>query len=200
MMGDADRASEALSKARELALPLGEAALRRWEEFAVSTRARRALATADVKDLEGIHEQYGNQKRFWDQARMGLDLSAIYLAAKRHEEAVRILRPTLNAFKELGDDYGIDLAERNLASALSAVPEGEEEAELLVASISARNRGETDTRRQGAWLCNILTRRLRASGRYSEAEALAAYSGHAGTRIRRMPVPDSGFKPVQQSG
>ncbi|MCX7212142.1 MAG: CRISPR-associated endonuclease Cas1 [Burkholderiales bacterium] len=27
-----------------------------------------------------------------------------------------------------------------------------------------------------------------------------AYSGHAGTRIRRKPVPDSGFMPVQQSG
>lgn len=173
LMGDADRASEALGKARELALLLGDTALRRWEEFAVSTRARRTLATSGVKELERIHERYGNQQQIWDQARVGLELSAIYLAAKRHEEAVRILRPTLNAFKELGDDYGIDLAERNLASALSAVPEGEEEAELLVASISARSRDETDTRRQRAWMCNILTRRLRASGRYVEAEALA---------------------------
>lgn len=183
LMGDANRASEALSKARELALALGDAALRRWEEFAVSTRARRALATSDVKELEEIHKRYGNEQRIWDQARVGLELSAIYLAAKRHEEAVRILRPTLGAFRELGDDYGIDLAERNLASALSAVPEGGEEAELLVASISARIRDETDTRRQRAWLCNILTRRLRASGRYSEAETLATEAIEIATQL-----------------
>ncbi len=173
LMGDVDRASEALSKARQLALPLGDAALLRWEESAVSAKARRALAASDVKELQGIYDRYGDQGRIWDQARLGLELSAIYLAAKRHQEAVRILRPTLNAFNELGDDYGIDLSERNLASALSGLPEGEEEAERLVASISARSQSETDTRRQRAWLCNILTRRLRASGRYAEAEALA---------------------------
>jgi tetratricopeptide (TPR) repeat protein len=76
-------------------------------------------------------------------------------------------------FKELGDDYGVDLAQRNLASALSALPSCEEEAEQLIRAIEERVCDEPDARRQRAWLCNILTRRLRRAGRYEEAETLA---------------------------
>lgn len=173
LMGAANRATEQLEKARELAESLGEKAIQEWRECSIGTKARRALLSEDVAELQRLYDEYGKAGRTWDQARLGLELSAIYLSTKKHEDAVNILRSTWTAFHDLGDDYGIDLSERNLASALSALPGHEEETERLVASISARTHGSSDMRRQRAWLCNILVRRLRASGRFDEAEALA---------------------------
>jgi tetratricopeptide (TPR) repeat protein len=173
LMGDTGRAGAMLAKARELATVLGEDALLLWEEFDVSAKARRALSAADVQELRNIRSRYAEKGRGWDEARIGLELSAIYLASKKFGEAAQVLRPTLQTFRDLGDDYGIDLAERNLASALSAIEGAEEEAERLIAVISARGESGTDERRQRAWLCNILTRRMRTSGRFDDAEKLA---------------------------
>lgn len=173
LMGAANRATEQLEKARELAESLGEKAMKEWREYSIGTKARRALQSEDVAELKRIHDEYGQVGRSWDQARLGLELSAIYLSTKKYEEAVSSLRSTLTTFHELGDDYGIDLSERNLASALSGLPGHEEETERLVTSIAARTQGGADTRRQRAWFCNILVRRLRSSGRFDEAESLA---------------------------
>jgi tetratricopeptide (TPR) repeat protein len=172
LTGNAERANDILKRSRELADQLGDSALLKVEETEISSRARRAMLANDVEDLKQIYSRYKEQGKIWDQARVGLELSAIYLAAKKSIEAAEILRPTLLIFEELGDEYGIDLAQRNLASALSVIP-GNEEAERLIAIITERAEEELDTRRQRAWLCNILTRRLRTAGRYDEAKSVA---------------------------
>lgn len=176
LMGDASRGSELLDRARSLAEALGESAVQSVREVELSSSARRALAASDVKELERIHKHYGDQHRDWDKARLGLELSAIYIAAKNYELAVDMLRPTLAAFERLGDEYGVDLSQRNLASSLSAIPSGQEEAERLIELISSRTTDEPDNRRQRAWLCNLLTRRYRTEGNYDKAEALAKES------------------------
>lgn len=173
LMGDAQRAAALLERAQPLASALGPSAQTNLEEAEISSRARRGLSIEDVAALEDIYRRYGDRQQRWDQARVGLELSAIYMAAKDYEKAREVLRPTLATFKDLGDDYGVDLAQRNMASALSALPGHEEEAERLIGTIEERARDEPDARRQRAWLCNILTRRLRQSGRHKEAEALA---------------------------
>jgi len=173
LMGDAQRAAALLERAQPLAAALGPSAQTNLEEAEISSRARRGLSIEDVAALEDIYRRYGDRQQRWDQARVGLELSAIYIAAKDYEKAREVLRPTLATFKDLGDDYGVDLAQRNMASALSALPGHEEEAERLIGTIEERARDEPDARRQRAWLCNILTRRLRQSGRHQEAEALA---------------------------
>lgn len=173
LTGNAERASDILTRATELANQLSDTARFKVEETEVSSRARRALLANDVNALQEIYSRYLEQGKKWDQARIGLELSAIYLAAKNAISAIDILRPTLTIFEELGDEYGIDLAQRNLASALSAIPGNEEEAEKLITIITERIEEEPDKRRQRAWLCNILTRRLRTSGRYEEAKAVA---------------------------
>ena len=173
LTGNADRANDILKRAKVLANQLGEAALLNVEETEISSRARRAMLANDVEDLQHIYSRYKEQGKSWDQARVGLELSAIFMAAKKSEEATEILRPTLLIFEELGDEYGVDLAQRNLASALSAMPGNEEEAERLIAIITERAGEGPDNRRQRAWLCNILTRRLRTAGRHEEAETVA---------------------------
>ena len=173
LMGDAERAGEILKRAKPLAAQLGEDALISLEEVEISSRARRAMLSSDVEGLQNIYRRYAEQGKNWDQARVGLELSAIFLAAKNYEAAVEILHSTLSTFEELGDDYAIDLTQRNLASALSAIPGKEAEAERLIALITERVGDELDSRRQRAWLCNVLTRRLRTAGRHEEAEAMA---------------------------
>jgi len=173
LTGNAARANDILKRSKELANHLGDSELLQVEETEISSRARRAMLANDVDDLQQIYSRYKEQGKIWDQARVGLELSAIYLAAKKSVEATEILRPTLLIFEELGDEYGIDLAQRNLASALSAIPGKEEEAERLIAVVTDRASEELDCRRQRAWLCNILTRRLRAAGRHEEAKSVA---------------------------
>jgi len=181
LMGDAQRAATLLDRARPLADALGPIAQSMFEEVETGSNARRNLSVESVETLRAIYQRYGDQQRNWDQARIGLELSAIYMAAKEFEKARDILRPTLATFAELGDDYGLDLAQRNLASTLSGLPGHEEEAEHLIRVIEDRSQGEPDARRQRAWMCNILTRRLRHAGRYGEAETLAKEAIDIGT-------------------
>ncbi len=173
LMGDVQRAAALIERAQPLAEALGPSAQTRLEETEISSRARRGLSMGDVTALKDIYRRYGDRQQRWDQARVGLELSAIYMAAKDYEQSCEILRPTLATFEELGDDYGVDLAQKNLASTLSALPGHEEEAERIIGEIEERTRDEPDARRQRAWLCNILTHRLRRAGRYEEAETLA---------------------------
>jgi len=173
LMGDAQRALEVLGKAQPLADALGSSAKLTIEETRISSRARRGLSIEDVEALKNIYQRYGEEGQEWDQARVGLELSAIYISAKEFAQARDVLLPTLTTFESIGDDYGIDLSQRNLASALSAIPGSEEQSEQLMKVIQERAKDEPDTRRQRAWLCNILTRRLRRAERYEEAETLA---------------------------
>lgn len=183
LMGNAERAEELLGKARTHAAALGASAQAIVDETELSSRARRRLRAEDVEALSAIYRRYSDDNRRWDRARLGLELSALYIAARRYEDARDILRPTLADFEQLGDEYGVDLAQRNLASALSEIPGADVEAERLVGIIEERTRAEPDARRQRAWLCNILTRRLRKSGRYEDAERTATEAIAIGSEL-----------------
>ncbi len=173
LMGDAARASELLKDARSLATIIDGVAPSLVQEAELLSRARRNLSVSDIEALQALYSHYDEQKRDWDRARIGIELSAIFISTKKYKDAIEVLRSALNTFKDLGDDYGIDIAERNLASSLSAIPGNEAEAERLISDISLRSGEEVDTRRQRAWLCNILVRQYRASERFAEAEAVA---------------------------
>jgi len=136
----------------------------------LSSRARRTLAAADVQALEEIRERYLLKGLTWDGPRIGLELSAIYIGSHVYEQAVQVLRPTLAGFQEAGDDYGVDMAERNLAASLAAVPGHDAEVDDLASRIEQRSSDSIDSRRRRAWYNNILSRRYRHSGRLADAE------------------------------
>jgi tetratricopeptide (TPR) repeat protein len=96
-------------------------------------------------------------------------MSAIYLAAKEPALAARYLRPAIQIFEEIGDEHGVDLAQRNLASALTADGTSDAEADELIRTIAERSGENDDGRRQMAWLANILTRKYRTAGRLDDA-------------------------------
>jgi tetratricopeptide (TPR) repeat protein len=173
VMGKAGQALAFIERAREYATSLGEDAKSILQEIELLSRARRTLALNDVSEVEKIQERYGSLGAMHDQARILIELSAMYMGAKSFERGSDAARKALMIFRNLGDEYGVDIAERNLASSLSALSDNEEEVEQLISRIAARNAPSDDTRRQRAWHINILTRRFRQSGRYAEAEELA---------------------------
>ncbi|MCV9960294.1 DUF4062 domain-containing protein [Pararhizobium sp. BT-229] len=170
LMGEAARASELLSRAEELSRHLDDEAQARVAEFALASRARRTLAASDVEGLLGAWNHYGEMGLTWDRARLGLELSALYISSKSFEQAVAVLRPTLLEFQETGDEHGIELAERNLAAALAGLPGNDTEVDDIVSRIAGRPDQAFDPRRQRAWHNNILSRRYRNAGRLNDAE------------------------------
>jgi tetratricopeptide (TPR) repeat protein len=173
LSGRRDRALELLNQAELLAPSLGGEAMEDLEETKLTLKARAGLSAADVEAVLELYKSYGEKGREWDRAKIGLELSVIYIGAKRFAEAVDVARSALEGFERTGDEFGIECAQRNLAVSLAATDGGHEEAESLIRLISERQSGEQDNRRQRAWYCNILTRRYRESGRYPEARAAA---------------------------
>lgn len=173
LSGNHERAAAMLSQAEELAPQLDANAGEELEEARLAFKARRGLSAGDIQSLVRLYNRYETSGRKWEQAKVALELSAIYISSKQYESAIAIIRPAVNLFEALGDEYGLECATRNLASALSSIEGREAEAEQLIARIEARAAGDWDGRRQRAWYCNLLTRRLRQSGRYEEAKASA---------------------------
>jgi tetratricopeptide (TPR) repeat protein len=171
--GAAGSAASLVNKAEVLAQSLDERAHRQLEIVKIFSRARRGLSVTDVAALENLYKEYETEGSQWDQAHVGLELSALYMSTKEYEKAREVLQTTYSLFREVGDDYGLDLAQRNLAGTLAHLDGYEREADKLIQKIRGRSADEIDARRQRAWLCNILTARLRKAGRLDEAEALA---------------------------
>lgn len=173
LLGEALRASDLLGEAELLADELGGDAPDLVGEQRLSSRARRTLAEADVESLVALHNEYGQANRDWDQARISIELSVLFIAGKKFEDAIRYLRPAVETFSSIGDEYGLDIAERNLTASLAALPGNEAETDALISKIESRAEGRVDGRRQKAWYGNILTRRYRIAGRLKEAEKIA---------------------------
>ncbi|CAM3303275.1 DUF4062 domain-containing protein [Thalassospira profundimaris] len=170
LLGEVSRAAELLDEADKLAANLGPEEQARVAEVSLSSRARRTLAEDDVLGLEETRGRYRTSGAIWDAARIGLELSAIFISAKDFERAVEVLRPTLAEFQEVGDEYGVDLTERNLAAALASLSGHDAEVDELAHRIEQRSNESVDPRRQRAWYNNILSRRYRISGRLNDAE------------------------------
>jgi hypothetical protein len=148
LLGDVVKAGGLLTRAEQLAVDLGQEERNRVAEVTLSSQARRTLTEGDVRGLEEFRERYLSIGSTWDSARIGLELSAIYIGGHAYEQAVQVLRPTLAGFQEVGDDYGVDLAERNLAASLAAVPGHDAEVDELASRVERRSSDSIDSRRQ----------------------------------------------------
>jgi hypothetical protein len=169
MMGDAGAAASFVKKAAMLSQSLDERARRQLEEVTIFSRARRGLSVDDVAALQRLYKEYEAQGSQWDQAHVGLELSALYISTKDYEKAREVLQTTYSLFQEVGDGYGLDITELNLAGTLAHLDGYERAADKLIKKIQERTGDQPDARRQRAWLCNILTARLRRAGRLDEA-------------------------------
>jgi tetratricopeptide (TPR) repeat protein len=141
-------------------------------EAVISFEARRDLTPQHLDQLRQLKEEMRAAGRDWQSARIAIELSVCLINAHDPLGAEREAREALQVFETLDDRYGIDVARRNLASALTAQPGKEEEADTLIRAVE-QEVGPESSRRHRAWLCNLLVRRHRQAGRFAEAQARA---------------------------
>jgi hypothetical protein len=173
LMGEIQRADKLLDRAAVSAAKLGDWAQISVREVALARRVRRTLDSDGVNELEGIYRDYGAAGDGWNQARIGLELASLYMSAKQFNRAVELSRAAQSAFEAVGDDYGVELALRNLASSLIGDDADSVEGQELLVELEKRFAAQSDAERQRAWLCNVRARRLRSSGRYKDAQESA---------------------------
>ena len=135
--------------------------------------------------LTGMQEKYKDAGRMWDAARLSVNLSVYYIRQDEPDKAAAEAQFAMRVFKEHGDDYGYRVARSNYLSAISAVPEKEEERDKLIGEIDAESLEEP---RQRALLCNVLARRAREKGDLTAAKAFA----HEAVEIGRL-IGDEGI-------
>ncbi|MCH7778065.1 MAG: tetratricopeptide repeat protein [Gemmatimonadetes bacterium] len=176
--GDTGEAEHYIREAKEIAEALNdEEVLLRVREFIISDRAERKLDPEAISELIILKHKYIQDGRKWDAGRVAIILSSVRIALTEYEQSAAEAEEAEKYFKDSSDTYGVDLARRNLASALAAIPEREGEANALIAKIHSESE-EPDDGRMRAWLCNLLVRRFRSEGRMEEA------LGHADEAIK----------------
>lgn len=183
-VGDLSRSSELMSEATELAAGSGFEYLNRFVREAIVCRdAALWLTSASLDALRRLRDEYETSGKVWASARLSLDLSALLVRLDLWEDATKEARSAHAAFEKVGDDYGVDLALRNLATALSAIPAAHEDFSDIMRQIEGR-RGSTDpSQRERAWLCNVLVRRFRVAKQFERAREYADEAIRIGTAL-----------------
>lgn len=181
--GDNAASQKALFEARDVATAFRDAGLLlRIEESELEMELQRSPTLALVRRLESLRTRYDQERRPFDAARISLSLSAQYIEGADFAKAAEAASKALTEFETLGDTRGIRLSKLNLGSALSAIPERNEEALALLRDLDEGTDAEQQPRER-AFVCNILGRRFREEGRPEVAEALAREAVGIGDRL-----------------
>ena len=147
----------------------------------LTLRLRETQAVLDIHDqprperieeLRALRAACTDKNDMFNAARTGTLLTAEYIAADEYERAEEIARNVLTEFRELGDQYGLQMARLNLASALSGIDGKETEAHAIAQEI-ARDVEPDEHPRARAVLCNFLNRHYRRLGDTEQATRFA---------------------------
>jgi tetratricopeptide (TPR) repeat protein len=173
-VGDLSRSNELMSEATELADGAGFEYLNRFVRAArVCRDAALSLTSASIDALRRLRDEYETAGQVWASAKLSLDLSALLVRLDLLEDAAKEARSAHTAFEKVGDDYGVNIALRNLATALSAVPTAREEFSEILRQIEERSGATDSNQRERAWLCNVLVRRFRVAKQFERAKGYA---------------------------
>ncbi len=171
-LGHNEQSLQAIEEADQIALGSMQAPLVRLvREAKLWQKATGSLDQQSLAEIHQLRDEYREQKDTLSFARLTLELSALMIRLDRYTEAVDESRRALQAFAEMGDRYGVSLAKRNLASALTALPGHDAEVAELLQALGAATSGQT--KRERAWLCNVMVRRFRRARDFPAAEAYA---------------------------
>lgn len=186
--GATTEARAALNVARTIADAEADSAGRVWVTEAeaalgLDNRTRRER-TAHLEDSRRQCLENGDQ---FGAARIGTLLTVEYISARDYQRAVVVSRDVVRLFGELGDGYGNRIARLNLASALSGVEGGEEEAAGIVQELDSEVIPEKHPRER-ALLCNYLARRYREAGDLTEAARFAVEAIQIGEELKDAHV------------
>lgn len=165
-----DDVSALYREARAVADAIGD---EEWIRFVSEATAGYALQTGltpeTLAEIQRLRRSYEDDDDGHSVARLLNEEGVALQAVNRNEEAEPCFRRALELFAEHQDEYGRELAARNLAGLLLARSDTAAEGEELLVSLKSA-RGDV---RERAWMCNILNRRYRNEKRYEEAEKVA---------------------------
>jgi tetratricopeptide (TPR) repeat protein len=171
--GGREEAASALNQARLIAETLSDPSrlLRVKEMEAVLDLGNRPRSER-ITELEVLRNSYSQQDDRFNAARTGTLLTAEYISAGNYRSAETVSREVLEAFEQIGDEYGLRIARLNLAAALSGISGREEEAAAIAQELQQQLDPE-EYPRERAVLCNYLTRHYRESGDPARAAEFA---------------------------
>ncbi len=170
--GDADSAEERWRQAETMAEQFGDASLQVRIRAALASRLALSVGSAEaIRDLTGLRDEVLGANEVWVGANIALDLSTIFLRIASEKEAAENATIAAERFGAIGDTYGVELARRNLAAALSQIPEREEEARKLAEEFTQAD--ATGSKRLQAFKCNLLFMAARRRGDNDTARTLA---------------------------
>jgi len=163
MLGEKAEAATLLDKAKSVADLLDDPMVRNVvEERKLLHEARFGNRRLAVEGMEKLKSNYLGKDGKWYLAQLSLGLSAEYIRLDDFEKAIKESKLALCLFKEIGDDYGQRLSERNFISAglSSGDPEVKQQAEKRLFEIKGEINFEFPPRER-AWLLNALARKSR---------------------------------------
>jgi tetratricopeptide (TPR) repeat protein len=180
-LGLRKESQDALREATRIAASFGDSALQlKTREVSLIQSTFSGLTSESIEELQNLKIEYERIGDTWSSARLDLQLSAISIRLDRYADAKRQANFALAAFSELGDEHGISLARRNLASALSALP-GEEN--NLADLLNTLEQAPSTTMRERAWLCNLMVRRFRKARDFRKAKEYALEAIEIGQKL-----------------
>lgn len=163
-LGHKEDASLAVAEAEAIAADLqNDDLILRARECRARIDVSGSWSPASVAEINLVRDAYKARGDTWSFGRMALEISAMLIRADRYEDAADEARIALATFKTIGDNYGISLAIRNLASVLTGISGRESEVAELIDELRRNSSGPPENKRERAWLCNIMVRRFRRS-------------------------------------
>jgi tetratricopeptide (TPR) repeat protein len=126
------------------------------------------LSLENLESLQKLEKEYLVLGDLWSAGRLTTELSVLFTRTKRFSEGLAASERGLKIFEDLGDDYGVSVSIRNMASALAETPGREKEATALIERLQEQQQKSGD-QRERAWLCNYMVRTLRRKKQFTEA-------------------------------
>ena len=159
-VGDFESAQNAIDKAREI-----NAELNKEDNFDNEIKERtllhEALLSRDevaLQKLEDLIDYYLKNEDKYSAARIGIELCVLKMNQKDYDGARPYAEEALITFQQLGDNYGINVAKRNLVMIMHYLPQFKEDGDRILKELTE---GELVNKRERAWLCNLMTVKFR---------------------------------------
>ncbi|PHR19445.1 MAG: hypothetical protein COA41_07125 [Sphingopyxis sp.] len=169
--GKPDEAPSLLGEALSIAEEMGDVeAQRSIKILQACISLRRSSSQEALENVQELRKAAEQDSRQVEQGKLLLEEGVSFLGVNETNAAIPLFRQALKVFTALDDEYGAEVATRNLIIALAVNPDGLAESERLRVELGE---SEVSGPRYRAWLCNLLVPRLRREKRFTEAEAMA---------------------------
>jgi tetratricopeptide (TPR) repeat protein len=185
--GEVEAAKGHWQQAKAIAEELGDVGLRLQIRAAYASRDALSVASpAALEELAVMRDELLTARESWLAGNVALDLSTIFIRIGREKEAAENARIAADRFATMGDTYGLDVARRNLAAALSQIPERQEDARKLLEEFTQADTSRS--KRLQAFKCNLLFMAARRRGDNDTARALAQEALAIGEELKDVWV------------